>query len=145
MNRRELQKRLREITAELLREKRCIAVVDVLMQLGYLDPKDYEAWRMRRVPFLEKVIKVNLSKISFIIRTVRRICRNGELKESWTGYKSWGKGKKVSLRFSKSGEDTIERAYATHFLRSQHPVQHEIEAAPVGPVSGCCAGQPERP
>lgn len=117
MNRRDLQKKLGPVTEELLREKGYIAFVDVFMKLGYLDPKDYEAWRMKRVPYLEKVIKVNLGKINFIMKTVRRNCRNGNLKESWTGYKSWGKGQKVWLRFSRSGEEAIEQTYATHFFK----------------------------
>ena len=117
MNRRDLQKKLGPVTEELLREKGYIAFVDVFMKLGYLEPKDYEAWRMKRVPYLEKVINVKLGKINFIMKTVRRNCRNGNLKESWTGYKSWGKGRKVWLQFSKSGEEAIEKTYATHFFK----------------------------
>ena len=119
MNRKQLESKLGVVTSGLLREKGYIAFVDVFMRLGYLDPKDYENWRMKRVPCLERVITVNLSKINFIMKTVRRNCRNGNLKENWTGYKSWGKGKKIWLRFSKSGEDSIEKTYATHFLKSK--------------------------
>jgi len=36
-----------------------------------------------------------------------------------TVYKSWGKGKKTLLHFSKSGDPSIEAAYATHFVRPQ--------------------------
>jgi hypothetical protein len=38
------------------------------------------------------------------------------LKPSWTAYRSWGKGKKVPLRFTKTRDPTIEEAYATHFV-----------------------------
>jgi hypothetical protein len=34
-----------------------------------------------------------------------------------TVYKSWGKGKKVLLQFSKSGDPSLETAYATHFVK----------------------------
>jgi hypothetical protein len=74
---------------------------------------------MKRVPYLERVITVNLGTINFIMKTVRQNCRNGNCRESWTGYKSWGKGAKITLRFSKSGEDAIERTYATHFLKPE--------------------------
>jgi len=124
MNRNDLQKKLGPITSELLRENGYIAFVDVFMKLGYLDPKDYEAWRMKRVPFLEKVINVNLGKINLIMKTVRRNSRNGCLRESWTGYKSWGKGRKIQLRFSETGGEAIEKTYATHFLRPQ-PIEQE--------------------
>jgi hypothetical protein len=117
MNRQQLQAKLGTVTSELFREKGHVAFVDVFMKLGYLDPKDYESWRMKRVSDLERVITANLSKINFIMKSVRKNCRNGGCRESWTGYKSWGKGRKVVLRFSKSGEESIERTYATHFLK----------------------------
>ena len=126
MNRHDLRNKLSKVTNELLQEKGYIAFVDVFMKLGYLDPKNYEAWRMKRVPCLEKVINVNLSKISFIMKTVRRNSRNGHLKESWTGYTSWGKGAKVSLRFSKGAVRAIEKTYATHFVQPQPTVQEDI-------------------
>jgi hypothetical protein len=72
---------------------------------------------MKRVPYLERLIKVNLGKINFIMKTVRRNCINGNLNPSWTGYKSWGKGNKIDLRFSKTGESNIEKSYATHFVK----------------------------
>jgi len=116
MNQQQLEKKLSSVTSELLREKGYICFPDVFIKLDYLTQADYEKWRRKRVPCLERVIKVNLSKINFIMRTVQRTSKNGGLKPSWTGYKSWGKGEKTWLRFSKSGKDAIEKAYATHFL-----------------------------
>jgi hypothetical protein len=69
------------------------------------------------VSSLERVLNVNLSRINFIIKTVRRNSLNGHLKPSMTVYKSWGKQKKRLLQFSKSGDPTIETAYATHFVK----------------------------
>ena len=116
MNRRDLTRNLGRITSELLREKGYISFVDVFTKLGYLNNEDIENWRRRRVPYLESVIKVNLGKISSIMKTVRRNSINAGLKPSPTVYRSWGKGKKVSLRFSKTRSPTIEKAYATHFV-----------------------------
>jgi len=121
MNRQQLQSKLSVVTSKLLRENGYIAFVDVFMELGYLDPKEYENWRMKRVPYLERVITANLSRISFVMKTVRKNCRDGNCRESWTGYKSWGKGRKMELRFSKTGEEAIERTYATHFLKPDNP------------------------
>jgi hypothetical protein len=87
------------------------------MKLGYLSKSDYENWRFRRVSPLERVLRVNLSRINFIMQTVRRNSLNGHLNPSMTVYKSWGKGKKTLLQFSKSGDPTIEAAYATHFVK----------------------------
>ncbi len=117
LNRKQLQTNLSTVTSELLKEKGSISFVDVFMKLGYLDPKEYENWRMKRVPYLERVIKINPGKINFIMKTVRRNSLNGNLTPSWTGYKSWGKGKKSELRFSKTGDPDIEKTYATHFVQ----------------------------
>jgi len=117
MNRRDLEKKLSPITSTLLKEKGYISMIDIFIGLGYLTDKDIEAWRMKRVSYLEKCIKVNLGRASFIVKTVRSNCINGKLKASFTGYKSWGKGPKVTLRFSKTGQPNIEEAYATHFIK----------------------------
>jgi hypothetical protein len=123
-NRRDLERALSTITSELLQEKGYICFVDVFMKLGYLSQSDYENWRFRRVSPLERVLNVNLSRINFIMKTVRQNSLNGHLKPSMTVYKSWGKGKKTLLQFSKSGDPTIETVYATHFVqptRTKHP------------------------
>jgi len=123
MNNRDLEKKINATTSRLLKEKGYISMVDLFVGLGYLADKDVEAWRMKRIPCLERCIQVNLSKISFIMKTVRKNCKKGNLKESYTAYKSWGKGAKLSLRFSKSGTPHIEQAYATHFIKPK-PKQH---------------------
>src|SRR5215831_19554170 len=119
-NRQDLERALSTITSELLEEKGYICFVDVFMKLGYLSKSDYENWRFKRVSPLERVLHVNLSRIHFIMKTVRRNSLNGHLKPSMTVYKSWGKGKKTLLQFSKSGDPSIEAAYATHFVRPQY-------------------------
>ena len=123
MNRQQLQSKLSGVTSKLFREKGHIAFVDVFVELGYLNPKEYVDWRMKRVPYLESVITANRNKINFIMKTVRKNCREGNCRESWTGYKSWGKGQKAELRFSKSGEISIERTYATHFLKPDNKTE----------------------
>ncbi len=115
----ELLKKVMIEADELLKCKGYIAFVDLFIKLKYLDEKDYENWRMRKVPYLEKAIKINLDKISFIMKHVRKNCINGKLKPSFTGYSSWGKGSKIKLRFSKSGEESIENTYSTHYLQIQ--------------------------
>jgi hypothetical protein len=128
LNQRQLQEKLGTVTSELLNEKGYISFIDVFVRLGYLSQADYENWRFKRLPYLEKVITVNLGRINFIMKTVRRSSLNGKLKASWTAYKSWGKGKKENLRFSKSGDPNIEEAYATHFLRPKGLAQPIAQA-----------------
>lgn len=120
MNKSDIEKTLSLISTKLLNEKGYICMIDVFIELGYLSEQDVESWRMKRIPYLEKCIKVNLGKISFIVKTIRDNCLNGNLKESYTSYRSWGKGSKIVLQFSKSGKPSIEQLYTSHFLNRRN-------------------------
>jgi len=116
MNQIELKNLIRVRIDELLKEKSYVSSVDLLMKLNYLSKSDYDNWRFGKVGYLEKVCKVNLSKLSFINGNLERIGKELNLKESWTGYIKYGKGQKMKLRFSKSNDDNTERRYATHYV-----------------------------
>lgn len=117
MNNVELKDKIYSVVNSILEEKIYISPVDVLMGAGILSVEDYENWRFGRVPYLEKVCKTSLSKLSFVMKELRTYAREKHLKPSWTAYNQWGvKGRKVPLRFSKSGDPSIEKAYATHFI-----------------------------
>ncbi len=117
MNNVELKHKIHAIVSITLKEKIYISPVELLMKIGILSATDYEDWRFGRVPYLEKVCKTNLSKLSFIVKELRAYALDNHLKFSWTEYNQWGvKGKKIALRFSKSGDAVIEEAYATHYV-----------------------------
>ncbi len=91
----------------------------VLMDLNVLTKNDYENWRFGKTEYLEKVCKINLSKLSSIVREIETYCKSLGLKASETYYKRWtlkDKSKKIKLQFSKSGKVEIEKKYATHYL-----------------------------
>jgi len=90
--------------------------VDVLIDMGKLKKSDYEDWRFGRTPFLERVIQLNLSSLNFLHSSFASYCAKIGLKPSHTAYMRWGKGPKHMLRFSKSGDHNLERAYSTHYL-----------------------------
>jgi hypothetical protein len=81
-NRQDLERALSTITSELLKEKGYLCFVDVFIKLGYLSKSDYENWQFKRVSPLERVLSLNLSRINFIMKTVRRNSVNGHLKPS---------------------------------------------------------------
>ena len=87
------------------------------MAIGALSKENYERWRGDHVDYLEHVCKVNLGKLADVNRKIRAFVKRINLKASWTEYhcKS-GKGNNVRLRFSKSGVENIERAYAMHYV-----------------------------
>ena len=118
-----------------LEAKGYISMVDVLIELGRLSPQDYEKWRFRQVPFLERVIQGNLARLNVMLRAVQNNSARGRLKASYTAYMSWGKGARRPLRFTKSGDLALERAYATHYLA----LPKEARSRPVAP------GGSERP
>jgi hypothetical protein len=91
------------------------APVDVLMDIGVLDKKKYNDWRHGRVPYLEAVCTVNLHKLSEIMKEVRAYAAVNGLKPSFTDYRQVG-SKDRKLRFSKSGNPAIDKAYATHYV-----------------------------
>ena len=116
MNRAELEKKIKQIVHELVNEKGYVCSVDVFMRLNYLTKTDYENWRFGRIEYLEKICQANLGKLSTINRFIRQIAAKANLKPSWTGYNKYGKGAKTRLRFSKSGNENIEKLYATHYI-----------------------------
>ena len=117
MNRADLVASMNRSSTEVLREKGYISFVDVLIHMGKLSKEDYESWRMRRIPYLEKAIRLNLNQLSHLLHTLRQNAARGKLKPSRTVYVSWGKGVKQPLRFSKSGHPRVEEAYATHLVK----------------------------
>ncbi|WP_091869546.1 hypothetical protein [Butyrivibrio sp. INlla16] len=92
------------------------APVDVLMDIGALDKKEYENWRNGKVRFLEAVCTMNLGKLSTALHEMMSYASKAHLKPSHTAYMFWGKGKKHELRFSKSGRSEIEKQYSTHYV-----------------------------
>ena len=117
MNNVELKHKVGLVVSSILKEKIYISPVDVLIKMDILSVKDYENWRFGRVPYLERVCKTNLNKLSLIIKEIKKYARQRHLKPSWTAYNQWGvKGRKIPLRFSKSGNSSIEESYATHYV-----------------------------
>jgi hypothetical protein len=117
MNNADLKHKVHSIVDSTLQEKIYISPVNLLMKMGILSAKDYENWRFGRVPYLEKVCKTSLSKLTFIMKELGVYARQNHLEPFWTAYNQWGvKGKNIPLRFSKSGHSSIEEAYTTHFV-----------------------------
>ena len=117
MNRTELTQKVKTAADQVLRAKGYVSTVDVLMAMGKLSKEDYERWRFRQVPDLEKVIPGNLSQLQFLLRALRAHARDElQLKPSRTVYTSWGKGRRQPLRFSKYGNPHVEECYSTHYV-----------------------------
>jgi competence protein ComEC len=62
---------------------------------------------------------INLRKLSFVNHKIRALASKHDLKSSWTDYRKWGKCDSARLRFSKSGDENIEKLYATHYISTE--------------------------
>ena len=119
MNDKELHGKVHSAMYGLIKVNGVASTAEVLISVGVLSKEDYERWRFGQVDYLERVCKVNLRKLSFISREIRAFAKKNDLKPSWSDYRKWGKGENTRLRFSKSGDENIERQYATHYVRRQ--------------------------
>ena len=123
MNNTDLDKEVKRLVHQNRYEKGYVCAVDILLQLNCLTKKNYEDWRFGRVDYLEKVCSINLSKLTLINKLIRKYSTELNLKNSWTGYNQFGKGKKRRLRFSKSGDKTIEDRYSTHYVDKDRMIE----------------------
>ncbi len=96
-----------------------VSPLDILIEMGNLSQKNYEAWRKGQVPYLERVFEGNLSKANRILRIIGFNAHDLKMVPSQTVYHQWGKGKKRVLRFSKSGDPNLEMAYSRHYVWNQ--------------------------
>lgn len=108
-----------------------VTPIDVLLGLGWLTPTDVENWRRGRVPYLERVTRAGLGKLSTAMRALQRWARRRGLRPSQTDYRSWTR-RRTPLRFSKSGNPHIERAYSTHWIGPTLPA-HRAKQRTGGP------------
>ncbi|WP_243292649.1 hypothetical protein [Bacillus sp. FJAT-47783] len=117
MNRIKLEAKVYVAAEKLVEEKGYVSPIDLLVEIGRLKIKQVEEWRFRKIPYLERVVLGNLSKMNTILKTLRKFAEGNHLKPSETVYRSWGKGPKKLLRFSKSGKLYVEKAYSTHYVK----------------------------
>lgn len=92
---------------------------EILIEMGNLSKKNYEAWRKGQVYYLERVFEGRLSKANRILRIIGFHAHDLNMLPRQTAYHQWGKGKNRILRFYKSGNPNIEQAYSRHFIWNQ--------------------------
>lgn len=117
MSRKKLEAKVHIAANKLVEEKGYVSPIDLLVEMDRLTIKQVEEWRFRKIPYLERVVLGNLSKMNIILKTLHKFAEDNHLKLSGTVYRSWGKGPKKLLRFSKSGDPNVEKAYSTHYVR----------------------------
>ncbi len=117
MNREQILKKTNDVAAALIYEKGYISPVDLFLKMEVITSKDYEDWRMGKIPYLEKVTSGGLGKLNTILTALKAYAASEGLKPSRTVYNKWGKGAKKKLRFSKRGLAHVELRYETHYVK----------------------------
>jgi len=114
-NRAELERQIAVVATSALSARQVVAPVEVLIGVGWLNAADVEAWRRGRVPYLERVATANLAKLSTALRLLRGWAHRSRLTPSETVYVAWTRDRH-RLRFTRTGDVNIERAYRTHWI-----------------------------
>lgn len=99
-----LSARVERAAGKALANRGMITYPDLFIEMGILDQRDLNQWYKGRVPFLEKVIRSNLTKLARIQTAVRRYAQEHGLKRSLKGP---GRGR----RYSKTGHPFTEEEY----------------------------------
>jgi hypothetical protein len=110
-----LEQRVLRAAEAALAERGYVSPIDLLVGLGWLSPARVDEWRQGRIDSLERTMTVNLSKLSTAMQLFRRWAHRRGLVASETAYPARTRDRR-SLRFSKSGNPDIERAYRTHWV-----------------------------
>jgi hypothetical protein len=85
---------------------------------GWLDPGAVARWQRGQIEYLEEVVQTNLSRISEVMKLFRSWATAKGLTPSETHYVARTPSRQT-LRFSKSGDPTIEILYRTHWISGE--------------------------
>jgi hypothetical protein len=116
-NRRPLADRVALAAEASLAAQHHVSAIDVLVHMGWLDPGAVKLWRLGQVPCLERVMQSNLPRISEAMKLFRSWAAGKGLLASETAYVA-RTPQRQTLRFSQSGDPTIEKLYRTHWVSS---------------------------
>ena len=128
MSRVDIEHRVARAAEAALAKRKFVTAIDVLVGVGWLEPRRVDEWRQGRVDYLERVTVASLGKISTAMRSFRRWAQARGLKPSETAYLARTRDQRP-LRFSKSGDPDIERAYHTHWVSPEQSEQKRTRLA----------------
>lgn len=114
-NRQRIERRVTEAAEAALAQRKYVSAIDVLVGIGWVAHSDVDRWRQGRIEYLERAVQPNLRKTSAAMRAFRDWAKDRGLKPSETAYVARTRDRRP-LRFSKSGDAQIERAYRTHWV-----------------------------
>jgi hypothetical protein len=114
-NRKKLEDRVVRAAEAALQAQHYVRPIDVLVGIGWLAPGEEKRWRQGQTDYLERAVQANLKKISELMKQFRRWANAKGLLPRESQYVSQTRDRRA-LRFSISGEPSIEQAYRTHWV-----------------------------
>lgn len=114
-NRRPLADRVVAAAEASLAAQKYASLLDVLMGIGWLDPGAVDRWRQGRIECIESAMQTNPSRIAEAMELFRSWAAREGLIASEAHYVA-RTPRRQALRFSRSGNPTIERSYRTHWV-----------------------------
>jgi len=114
-NRATLADRVIKAAETSLAAQHYVSSIDVLVGIGWLDRGAVKRWRQGQIDCLEGVVQTNLPRISEAMKLFRSWATGKGLFASETDYVA-RTPQRGGLRFSRSGNPTIERLYRTHWV-----------------------------
>jgi hypothetical protein len=107
-NRKMLADRIVEAAEGTLAVQNYVSPIDVLLGIGWLDPGAVKRWRQGQIDCLEGSLQTSLPRISEAMELFRSWTGRRGLLPSETHYVA-RTPQRPTLRFSRSGDPTIER------------------------------------
>jgi hypothetical protein len=98
-----------------LAARQYVSPLDVLVGIGWLDPGAVKRWQQGQVDYIESAVQANLSRVSEAMKLLRSWATAKGLIPSETTYLARTPSRQT-LRFSKSGDPSIEQSYRTHWV-----------------------------
>jgi hypothetical protein len=117
-NRSKLAERVIRAAEAALAARNYVSPIDVLVGIRWLDPGAVKRWQRGQVEYLEGVVQTKLSRIPEAMKLFRSWATAKGLLPSETHYVA-KTPQRQALRFSKSGDPTIERLYRTHWISGE--------------------------
>ncbi len=92
-----------------------VSPIDVLLGIGWLDPNTEKRWRLGQIDCIEDVLQTNPARVAEAMELLRSWAAGQGLLASEAAYVA-RTPQRQTLRFSRSGDPTIEQRYRTHWV-----------------------------
>jgi hypothetical protein len=114
-NRNALAERVVTAAEAALAAQGYVSPIDVLVGIRWLDAPTMERWRRRQIDSLEQAVQTNPVRVSEAMTLLRSWAGERGLSASEAQYVA-RTPQRQTLRFSRSGDPTIEALYRTHWV-----------------------------